>query len=109
MFNQQVIHYLISFVKKGSEPTSGVREEDETAKNEPIYVNVTNRKQSVPVPLSDLYDYICRNKENSCEGFKREFEVKFVAFLIFQCSWIVFYSLVFIFFVLCYNDFFLFF
>ncbi|GFO41460.1 receptor-type tyrosine-protein phosphatase kappa, partial [Plakobranchus ocellatus] len=66
---------LLEDSRVGSEPPSHVREEDENAKNqEPIYVNVTNRKQSMPVPVPDLYDYICKNKERSCEGFIREFE-----------------------------------
>lgn len=65
---------LLGDSRVGSEPTSATREEDEITKNEPIYVNVTNRKQSLPVQVPDLYDYICKNKERSCEGFKREFE-----------------------------------
>ncbi|XP_050400814.1 receptor-type tyrosine-protein phosphatase T isoform X2 [Patella vulgata] len=43
--------------------------------SEPIYMNVNNtKKQSSPVMLSQLYDYIKKNKENNFYGFKREFE-----------------------------------
>ena len=55
-----------------------MREEDDSLKNEvqePIYVNVNNRKQTSPVEIADLYDYILKNKENGCEGFKNEFQV----------------------------------
>lgn len=41
--------------------------------NEPIYANVNSKKQSSPVKLVDLFDYIRENKKNECEGFKKEF------------------------------------
>lgn len=44
--------------------------------NEPIYANVNSKKQSSPVKLVDLFDYIRENKKNECEGFKKEFNVR---------------------------------
>lgn len=43
--------------------------------SEPIYVNVNGRKQTAPVKLEDLHAYILKNKENNCDGFRKEFEV----------------------------------
>lgn len=40
---------------------------------EPIYVNV-NKKQHSPVPIDELPQYILKNKENECAGFKTEYE-----------------------------------
>ncbi|ESP05460.1 hypothetical protein LOTGIDRAFT_102205 [Lottia gigantea] len=42
--------------------------------SEPIYVNVTGKRQTSPVEISQLYDYIKKNKEHNCLGFKKEFE-----------------------------------
>lgn len=42
---------------------------------EPIYANLNGRKQSSPVKLEDLHAYIVKNKENNCDGFRKEFEV----------------------------------
>lgn len=42
--------------------------------SEPIYVNVNGRKQTAPVKLEDLHAYILKNKENNCDGFRKEFE-----------------------------------
>lgn len=44
--------------------------------NEPIYANVNSKKQSSPVQLPDLFEYIRENKKNECEGFKKEFNVR---------------------------------
>ncbi|XP_062582035.1 receptor-type tyrosine-protein phosphatase kappa-like [Saccostrea cucullata] len=41
--------------------------------NEPIYANVNTKKQSSPIKVADLFDYIRENKKNECEGFKKEF------------------------------------
>ncbi|KAK3090599.1 hypothetical protein FSP39_012997, partial [Pinctada imbricata] len=41
--------------------------------NEPIYANVNTKRQSEPIKIADLYDYIRSNKKNECEGFKKEF------------------------------------
>lgn len=41
---------------------------------EPIYANLNGRKQSSPVKLEDLHAYIVKNKENNCDGFRKEFE-----------------------------------
>ncbi|KAJ8306599.1 hypothetical protein KUTeg_017144 [Tegillarca granosa] len=40
---------------------------------EPIYVNVNSTRQSCPVKVEHLYDYINQNKMHECEGFKKEF------------------------------------
>lgn len=42
---------------------------------EPIYANVNTKKQSSPVCVEDLYNYIQKHKENNWEGFKKEYEV----------------------------------
>ncbi|XP_048255953.1 receptor-type tyrosine-protein phosphatase kappa-like isoform X1 [Haliotis rufescens] len=42
--------------------------------NEPIYVNINSKKQTSPVKLVDLADYIKKHRENNCLGFKQEFE-----------------------------------
>ncbi|XP_041359713.1 receptor-type tyrosine-protein phosphatase kappa-like [Gigantopelta aegis] len=42
--------------------------------NEPIYVNINSKKQTNPIPLSDLYDVILKYRENSMAGFKTEFD-----------------------------------
>ncbi|XP_012937090.1 receptor-type tyrosine-protein phosphatase T [Aplysia californica] len=68
---------LLGDSRIGSEPPSFVREEDDNVRNEvqePIYENVNNRKQTCPVAIPALYDYILKNKENGCEGFKKEFQ-----------------------------------
>lgn len=44
--------------------------------NEPIYANVNSKKQSSPVQLPDLFEYIRENKKNECEGLKKEFNVR---------------------------------
>lgn len=46
--------------------------------NEPIYANVNSKKQSSPVQLPDLFEYIRENKKNECEGFKKEFNVRWM-------------------------------
>ncbi|BFY99631.1 hypothetical protein BsWGS_02670 [Bradybaena similaris] len=69
--------HLLSDSRIGSEPPSSARDEDDTYRNnihEPIYMNVNNRKQTSPVPVSELYDYIAKNKEHNCQGFMKEFE-----------------------------------
>ena len=57
-----------------------MKEIEENSKNEeisePIYVNVNGRKQTAPVKLEDLHAYILKNKENNCDGFRKEFEVR---------------------------------
>lgn len=59
------------------EPTQ-LTEIQENSRNEelsePIYVNVNGRKQTAPVKLEDLHAYILKNKENNCDGFRKEFE-----------------------------------
>ena len=56
-----------------------LREVEENSRNdeisEPIYMNVNGRKQSAPVKLEDLHSYILKNKEDNCDGFRKEFEV----------------------------------
>ena len=42
---------------------------------EPIYANVNSKKQSSPIQVKDLLEYIRKNKENECVGFKKEFAV----------------------------------
>ena len=44
--------------------------------SEPIYVNVNGRKQTSPIKLEDLHAYILKNKDNNCDGFRKEFEVR---------------------------------
>ena len=43
--------------------------------NEPIYANVNSKKQSQPIKVEDLYEYIRTNKKDECDGFKKEFNV----------------------------------
>ena len=56
-----------------------VQETEENNKHddmsEPIYMNVTGRKQTSPVKLEDLHGYILKNKDNNSDGFRKEFEV----------------------------------
>ncbi|XP_055884947.1 receptor-type tyrosine-protein phosphatase T-like isoform X2 [Biomphalaria glabrata] len=70
--------HLLGDSRVGKELPSSVMDDDETkgpnGTTEPIYVNVNARKQTSPVPVSDLFSYISKNKEHSWEGFKREFE-----------------------------------
>ncbi|XP_060083634.1 receptor-type tyrosine-protein phosphatase kappa-like [Ylistrum balloti] len=47
--------------------------EPERSEEEPIYANVNTHKQSMPVKVQDLYDYIKLNKAQECDGFKKEF------------------------------------
>lgn len=64
---------LVSFPEQ-----TQLNELEDSSKNdmmEPIYVNVNGRKQSSPVKLDDLHAYILKNKENNCDGFRKEFEV----------------------------------
>ena len=61
-----------------------LKEIEENSKNEeisePIYMNVNGRKQTAPVKLEDLHAYILKNKENNCDGFRKEFEVMWTEF-----------------------------
>ncbi|CAC5399120.1 Receptor-type tyrosine-protein phosphatase T,Tyrosine-protein phosphatase non-receptor type 22,Receptor-type tyrosine-protein phosphatase kappa,Receptor-type tyrosine-protein phosphatase F,Tyrosine-protein phosphatase 99A,Tyrosine-protein phosphatase Lar,Receptor-type tyrosine-protein phosphatase alpha,Receptor-type tyrosine-protein phosphatase epsilon,Receptor-type tyrosine-protein phosphatase gamma,Receptor-type tyrosine-protein phosphatase N2,Receptor-type tyrosine-protein phosphatase U,Receptor-type ty len=40
---------------------------------EPIYANVNTKKQSCPIQVQDLFEYIRKNKMNDCTEFKKEF------------------------------------
>ncbi|XP_071120808.1 receptor-type tyrosine-protein phosphatase epsilon-like [Mytilus edulis] len=40
---------------------------------EPIYANVNTKKQTCPIQVQDLYEYIRKNKMNDCTEFKKEF------------------------------------
>ncbi|XP_076441421.1 receptor-type tyrosine-protein phosphatase epsilon-like [Babylonia areolata] len=55
-----------------------LREIEENSRNEelsePIYVNVNGRKRTAAVKLEDLHAYILKNKDNNCDGFRKEFE-----------------------------------
>lgn len=42
---------------------------------EPIYANVNTKKQTCPIQVQDLYEYIRKNKMNDCTEFKKEFGV----------------------------------
>ena len=56
-------------------PTNDITSNNEI-EPEPIYVNISTKKQSNPIKINDLADYIRQNKKNECEGFKKEFGVR---------------------------------
>ena len=61
-----------------------LKEIEENSKNEeqePIYVNVNGRMQTAPVKLEDLHAYILKSKENNCDGFRKEFEVRWLSWV----------------------------
>jgi hypothetical protein len=52
---------------------------------EPIYANVNTNKQSSPIQVQDLLEYIRNNKENECVGFKKELKTLIVSTKIILC------------------------
>ncbi|XP_064605996.1 receptor-type tyrosine-protein phosphatase alpha-like [Liolophura sinensis] len=56
------------------EPGEPSGDDMEGRTGEPIYANVNTKKQSSPVCVEDLYNYIQKHKENNWEGFKKEYE-----------------------------------
>lgn len=44
--------------------------------SEPVYGNIGF--DVAPVKVEDLWDYVKNNKCNDCEGFRREYKVRFI-------------------------------